>query len=29
MGECLHREKRFSEERARLYLCEVLLALEE
>ena len=29
MGECLHREKRFSEDRARLYLCEILLALEE
>lgn len=29
MGKVLGREKRFNEERARLYLAEVLLALED
>ena len=29
MSKCLHKEKRFAEERARLYLCEIILALED
>ncbi|OMJ73271.1 hypothetical protein SteCoe_28084 [Stentor coeruleus] len=29
LGGVLNREKRFSEERSRIYLCEILLALEE
>lgn len=29
LGRILHREHRFTEQRARMYLCEVLLALED
>ena len=29
LGRCLQREGRLSEERARMYLCEVLLALAD
>ena len=29
MGTYLHKEKRFSENRAKLYLCEILVAIEE
>jgi len=29
MSRALHKDKRFTEDRARLYLCEILLALED
>jgi serine/threonine protein kinase len=29
LGHILQREKKFTEERARIYLCEILLAIEE
>ena len=29
LGEHLQNEGRFAEERARIYICEVILALEE
>ena len=29
MSRALHRDKRFTEDRARIYLAEVLLALED
>jgi serine/threonine protein kinase len=29
LGRILHRERNFNEVRARMYLCEVLLALED
>ena len=29
LSKILHREGRFSEEKSRMYLCEILLALED